>query len=322
MPRRTIVDWDGVATAATHGVLTARALDELGVPRQTVYHRASIGGPWKRLLPGVIMLSSGTPTLEQRHDAALRYAGTGAMITGLAACRLHGMTRLPETDEVHMLIPEARKRASKGFAEIERTTRLPSPVTRDGFRVAPLVRALLDAARRLPSLDQVRALLAEAVQRDLVTPEALAAEAKAGSRRGVARCRVVLEEMGANVHSPAESWAYRLAQSSDLPAMQWNVRLLGPDGTLLGIPDGWIDEVGLAWQIDSMEYHLRPTGYENTVFRHTLMTAAGVVVVHTLPKRLRSDPSAVLDELRRSYRAAQQRPRPRVTAVPRVPAPR
>ncbi len=319
MPRRTIVDWDEVATAATHGVLTARALDELGVPRQTVYHRASIGGPWKRLLPGVIMLSSGTPTLEQRHDAALQYAGTGAMITGLAACRLHGMTRLPETDEVHMLIPEARKRASKGFVEIERTTRLPLPVTRGGFRVAPLVRALLDAARRLPTLDQVRALLAEAVQRELVTPEALAVEAKAGSRRGIARCRVVLEEMNANVHSPAESWAYRLAQNSDLPAMQWNVRLLGPDGKLLGIPDGWMDDVGLAWQIDSTEYHLGPTSYENTVLRHTLMTAAGVVVVHTLPKRIRSDPAAVIDELRRSYRAAQQRPRPLVTAVPRAP---
>ncbi|MFR9730313.1 hypothetical protein ACL03H_13885 [Saccharopolyspora sp. MS10] len=319
MSRRRIVDWDGVATAAIHGVLTARALDELGVPRQTVYYRASLGGPWKRLLPGVIMLSSGTPTVEQRDDAALRYAGTGAMITGLAACRLHGMTRLPGTDEVHVLIPEARKRASKGFVEVERTTRLPSPAVLRGFRVAPLVRALLDAARRLPTLDQVRALLAEAVQRNLVTAEALVAEAKAGSRRGVARCRVVLEEMGANVHSPAESWAYRLTEDSGLPEMQWNVRLLDPDGKLLGVPDGWIDEVGLAWQIDSREYHLRPTEYENTVYRHTLMTAAGVIVVHTLPKRLRSDRAAVLDELRRSYQVAKERPRPPVTAVPRTP---
>ncbi|WP_258342527.1 hypothetical protein [Saccharopolyspora gregorii] len=316
MPRRTIADWDGVATAATYGVITARALDELGVPRQTVYHRASIGGPWKRLLPGVIMLSSGTPTREQRLDAALQYAGTGAMITGIAACRLHGMTQFPGTEEVHMLIPEARKRASKEFVEIERTTRLPRPASQGGFRVAPLVRALLDAARRLPTLDQVRALLAEAVQRGMVTAEALAKEAKAGSRRGVARCRVVLEELGANVHSAAEGWAYRLARKAGLPRTQWNVRLLGPDGKLLGVPDGWIDEVGLAWQIDSLNFHLRPAGYENTVRRHTLMTAAGVVVVHTLPKHIRSNPAAVLDELRRSYQVARQRPRPRVTAVP------
>ena len=85
------------------------------------------------------------------------------MITGLAGCALHGIRRRPETDAVHVLIPVARKRASKGFVEVERTERLPTAVIRSGFRVAPLVRALLDAARQLTSLDEVRALLAEAV---------------------------------------------------------------------------------------------------------------------------------------------------------------
>jgi hypothetical protein len=124
--------------------------------------------------------------------------------------------------------------------------------------------------------------------------------------------------MLSNVHSPAEGWAYRLVQQSDLPPMQWNVRLLDPMGKLLGIPDGWMDDVALAWQIDSLEYHLSPADYELTVRRHTAMTAAGIVVVHTLPSRLRTEPREVLAELRNSYHQAMRRPRPAVTAVTRI----
>ncbi|WP_295140518.1 hypothetical protein [Saccharopolyspora sp.] len=307
-----------MVTAADRDVITVRELDQLGVPRQTVFYRASDAGSWTRLLPGVMLLRSGEATTEQRYAAALRYAGDGSMITGLAGCALHGIRRRPETDAVHVLIPVARKRASKGFVEVERTERLPTAVIRSGFRVAPLVRALLDAARQLTSLDEVRALLAEAVQRGMVTPAALAAELAAGSQRGSSRCRVAVGEMSVNVHSAAEGWAYRLVRGSDLPAMWWNARLLAADGTLLGVPDGWIDEVGLAWQIDSRAYHLSPADYENTVRRHTMMTAAGIVVVHSLPARIRTEPDAVLDELRRSYQAARQRPRPAVTAIPGV----
>lgn len=319
MPRKPRIDWDAVATAAEHGILKVSELDQLGIPRQTVHHRLSRSERWTRLLPGIAMLSTGVPTVRQQYDAALRYAGPDSMLTGSAACRLHGLDRHQNSRNVHVLIPHDQKRASKEFVEVERTERLPAPETRDGFRVAPLVRALLDAARRMPSLDAVRALLAEAVQRGLTYPHDLTAELAVGSQRGSARCRYVLAEISANVHSTAEAWAYRVLQGSDLPDMWWNVRLLAADGSLLGVPDAWIDEVGLAWQIDSRAYHLSPAAYDNTVRRHTMMTAAGVVVVHTLPSRLRDEPAAVLDELRRAHRVAQQRPRPNVTAVPHIP---
>ncbi len=100
--------------------------------------------------------------------------------------------------------------------------------------------------------------------------------------------------------------------------MQWNVRLLDPTGKLLGIPDGWLDDVALAWQIDSLEYHLSPADYALTVRRHTAMTAAGIVVVHTLPSQLRTEPQEVLAELRNAYQQALRRPRPPVTAVTRI----
>ncbi|RCW43206.1 hypothetical protein DFQ14_10795 [Halopolyspora algeriensis] len=302
---------------APRGIITVRELDQVGVPRRTVADRARAGGPWERVLPGVLKLHRGPISDDQLRDAALRYAGPGSMITGLAACVLHGMLRLPEFTTVHMLIPDARKRADHNPVVIERTIRLPVPELVSGFLVAPLVRAVLDAARRCRTLDGVRALLAEAVQRGMVHPDELARELAAGSGRGSALCRLVLQEMNANVHSPAEGWAYRLVQGSGLPPMSWNVRLLDPAGRFLGSPDGWIDDVGLAWEIDSLEYHLSPAAYKTTTARHSTMTAAGITVVHTVPSRLRDDPRGVLDELHGACAAARQRPRPHVTALPR-----
>ncbi len=45
------------------------------------------------------------------------------------------------------------------------------------------------------------------------------------------------------------------------------------------------------------------------------MTASGVVVVHTLPTRLRTDARAVLAELRGAYQVASRRTRPPVTDI-------
>ncbi|MEY8043154.1 hypothetical protein AB8O55_27410 [Saccharopolyspora cebuensis] len=316
MPRKSPIDWDNVSAIAHRGIVTVQQLDQLGVPRQTVHARTGPGGPWTRLLPGIVLLSTGTPTPDQHHDAALRYAGPDAMLTGSAALRLQGLERAPEEQRrVRVLIPHSARRLSAGYVVLERTRRLPDPDVVRGFPVAPMVRALLDAARRLTELDPIRALLAEAVQRRLVSARALKAELEAGSGRGTRLPRIAVEEMLADVHSVAESHAYRLAKRSDLPRMSWNVRVLDSSGALLGIPDGWIDEVGLAWQIDSHAYHLSPASYAATVKRHSLLTAAGVVVVHTLPSQLTREPDAVLAQLRAAYDSARRRPRPPVTAV-------
>src|SRR5260221_12324617 len=45
------------------------------------------GGPWQRLLPGVYLTGTGTPTSDQREITALRYAGGRSVITRLTALR-------------------------------------------------------------------------------------------------------------------------------------------------------------------------------------------------------------------------------------------
>src|SRR6185369_3721212 len=117
--------------------------------RSSIYRRCLPGGPWRRLLPGVILLHPTEPTDEQRLRAALIRGGDSALLTGLWALRRHGLRQIPEPDDVHILVPDAREITSSGFVLVERTTRLPGSVTRGGLPLAPVYRAALDAARRI-----------------------------------------------------------------------------------------------------------------------------------------------------------------------------
>jgi hypothetical protein len=314
MPHREAVDWVSVDAAAPDRVISRAELVRLGVSERMVAARCVPSGPWTRLLPGIVMLHTGTPTWRQRIAAAVRYAGPSAVLTGIIGAWLLGLRRLPSKHEIHVLVPAERRRQSQRGLVVERTTRLPQATQSAGFPVAPVSRALIDGVRRMRDIDQIRAILAEAVQRRVLNATDLQTELDAGSRRGTAIPRMVLRELADGVWSPAESWARRIIQHSRLPAPRWNVGVYSESGQFLGIPDAWFDDVALAWEIDSYEFHLSPQSYARTLAKHARFTAAGIVVLHTLPSRLRTEPLVVRAELEASYEQAARRPRPAVGA--------
>jgi hypothetical protein len=291
----------------------------LGLPRSTVADRCRAGGPWRRMLPGVVKLHNGPPDRADRRRAALLYAGEGSVVTGLDALQLHGMQRMPgPSGPVHLLVPAGRRRAGSGLVLAERTERLP-PAVPGRWPLAPIARAALDATRRLGDRDEVRATLAEVVQRGRCAPADLNVELEAGSSRGSRLTREALSEISDGVRSVAEAHARKLVLRSGLPAPLWNVKLYDRAGRFIAMPDGWFDDVGMAWEIDSPEWHLSPAEYERTVDRRSAMMAQDVVVLHTLPSKLAGAGIQVLDELRRTYAYASRRPRPSVLAIPSTP---
>jgi hypothetical protein len=241
------------------------------------------------------------------------------MITGIEAVRMHGVLKVPDDRRVQVLIPHESKVATWGFAVVERTIHLPKPVFIEGIPVAPLARALIDAARRIDRLDEIRAMIAYAIQHRLCTPEALQRELAEGSTIGSALPRRVVHEMNAGIRSVAEAWAKRVIKRSGLPQPQWNVEIRDVEGKLLGITDAWWEEIGLAWEIDSLEYHLGPADYARTVEKHTRFAAAGVMVVHTLPSRIRDNPEAVISELQAAYKHAAQSLSPSIQRLRKRP---
>lgn len=314
MPRRARVDRDAVSAAAPDGLILVRDLLALGVPSSTIAFRCrKVGGSWWRPLLGLVALARGVLTVRQRLAAALLVTGQEAVVTGLAACVLHGLRRVPGHDVVHVLLPHAHRRRSEGFLLVERTARMPVPRLLEGVRCAPVHRAVLDGARRLVRIDEVRALLAEAVQRRLTTVPALRAEIEAGSCRGASLVRAVIVELEDGVRSAAECWLRELVASMEgFPDVRWNVRVHHEDGSFLAIVDGLVDEVGLAIELHSFAHHADLETFDATMRRQAELIAAGLVVVPVTPRELREDPGAVERKLRAALEQARVRPRPPV----------
>lgn len=310
-----------------HDVASVRELVSAGVPERTIYNRCLDGGPWQRLLPGIVQLSTGPPTDGQLVRAALLLGGAQCLITGIEACRRYGIRRGPvrrsaergQPMVIQILVPSSRQVRSVGHVHVERTNRMPAPYVRDGIPLAPPDRACIDAVRRLRSAGEIAELLSDAVQRRLCTISALCVELDAGSRRGTAMPRAVLRELSAGARSAAEAAARRLWISAGLPDAAWNVEVRDQDGRFIGIADCWVDDVAMVWEIESSEWHLGPEEHTRTVERAAEFTAAGVVYTASKPSRVHRDPKSIAAVLRATYTQAAGRRRPPVVACPHRP---
>lgn len=315
MTRRSGVDYDLLIGLFEDDVVARRDLIKMGVSSSTIARQCRPGGRWTRLLPGVYLLAGGSPSRRQVVRAALLRAGPLVGVTGLEAVRRLGVRRLPDDGRVHILVPEGRGIASRDFLLVERTNRPWRGQLVDGFPIVSAARALIDAARRMERLDVIRAMISDAVQRRIVSPKQLAEELRHIRLGGTHLPRRVLDEIKEGVRSVAEAWSLALIKRSPLPAPQLNVLIRDSNGKQLAIVDGWWDDVGVAWQIDSKEFHMSPDDYARTMAQHSALVAAGVFVVHTLPSRLVNDTKAVINELIGTHSAGRRRPRPPVHAT-------
>ncbi|XWO25558.1 hypothetical protein C5142_15605 [Rhodococcus sp. BGS-1C] len=297
-----------------NSVIRTSVLRKMGVGAKTIVDRTA-GGPWQRILPGLVLLHNGPPTWTQRVTAAVMYGGGEAMLTGRAGLALHGYSTSAHHSQTMLLIPHGSHRKDTSFVSVERTWRLPGAVRKSGLSVAPLDRCLLDAARRTVDEKACTALIAEVVQRGDADVVSLLTELNEGCGRGSAVPRRVLRDLGAGAHSVAELEAQKLYARSGLPPMVHNWNVYADDGKLIGCFDNWLDPVGFVWEIDSFEHHSSPAAYEKTMTRRASAQGYGLVVVSHTPRAIRTQPEVVIADLQRAYQLALQRPRPNVRAV-------
>jgi hypothetical protein len=215
---------------------------------------------WQVVLPSVYANFTGRLTDEQREVAAQLFCGSPSQVTGPGALRAHGMRYAPDDDRVHLLVPHARHVSSLGFVVVRRTHRLDErPAQRGAVTLASVARAVADTARTCDDLRSVRAMVAESVQRRLTTVAQLREELDLGTRKGSALMREALDEVADGVRSAPEAQLRQIAETtSALPAVLWNPALATVSGQSLPTPDGWIDDVGIALEVDSREHHSMP----------------------------------------------------------------
>lgn len=281
-------------------------------------HRLRDGGPWQRLVPGVYVTVTGTPTQVQREMAAMLYGGGYTVITGAAALRHHRMPA-PESGVIDILVPAQRQRQSISFVKVHRTALMPKLVMGPPLRSYALpARAAADTARWLTDLRDVRAVIAGAVQSKRCTVGELAEELRAGGIRNSARLRRVLAEVAQGVRSAPEAELRILIIRAGLPLPMFNPRLYLPDGSFIAQPDAWWPEAGVAIEVDSKRWHFEAADWERTMDRHSDLGQFGIVTLHFTPHKLREDPAFVVQRMTNAYNSGIARPRLLIKVKPAI----
>jgi hypothetical protein len=298
-----------------HGVISRGQAVECGMSQPLVRYRCREAGPWRALLPGVYLSHTGPATDEQRDMAALLYAGPRSALSGPAALRRHGV-RAPRSGLVDVLIPQATRRQDVGFARLHRTARLPRLVCVAGeisYVLAP--RAVADAVWTMTDIREVRAVVADSVQRGICPVPRLAEELAAGPVRGSARLRAALAEVADGIRSSAEADLRSLIERARLPTPMFNPRLFAGE-TFIAVPDCWWPDAAVAAEVDSREWHLSPRDWERTLARHARMGSHGIIVLHFTPGQIRTRQYEVAAEIRAALAARRDRPVVPIRALP------
>ena len=246
---------------------------------------------------GVYLDRGGELTAAQRAAAAFLYAGRAIAVTGPAALAWHGLPARA-SDIVDVLVPLRHRRCDAGFARLRRTSVLPGgSYTEGAVTYAPVDRAIVDAARQMTDLADVRAVVAAGVQRGKVHVVQIVDELNRGAAPGSARLRTALAEVADGVRSAAEADLRKIIVESRLPAPLYNPSLyVGKD--FLASPDAWWSHAGVAAEVDSRAWHFAPADWEHTLARHDRMTAQGILVLRFPPQRLRTARREVAREIK------------------------
>ncbi|MEU8133052.1 hypothetical protein [Streptodolium elevatio] len=289
------------------GVATVRQLRRGGV-RDAERLRKVRAGEWVRVTPAVVLLGEGAPSRWQVAMAAVLHAGGRAVVTGLTALELAGVSNIRYAAQVHVLVSRECGVRSSGRLVYERTKRLPEPLPVRLPPTAPYARAVADACRRLADDARARATVLAAVQHRLCGVGELRREAAYGRGPAAVRMRAIVDEVASGVGSLPEAELRVLVRAAGLPEPLWNPRVYRADGRFLCSPDALWEDEGVVVEVDSVAYHGCDAQQANTAERARAMRAAGLTVVSVLPRQIRDDGPGVVLLVRDTLRAARQRP--------------
>lgn len=285
--------------------------------------RWRLGRTWRAILPGVVLLEAGLPSIDQRLIGSLLFAGPASWLAGPTAAALHGVAGVPSlrsSQRVHVLVPAPQRPRDVMWLSIRRTHLLDERlIDRGALRYSSRARAVVDAAATAPVAVDARAIIIGAVQQGLVRGEDLSHWIEVRQTRGRRLLRSALDEAMSGVWSVAEGDLLSLLRSSPLlPEPMANPLLQDRHGRRLTTPDAWLDDVGLAVMVHSREFHAGPFQWEQTVESDSDLSAMRIPVVGVTPASISRRPRRVLDRVEKAYReAAASGLRPDVTATPR-----
>ena len=272
----------------------------LGLTPAAIHHRRQ-SGQWVDLLPRVYLAHPGTPSRRQRLIAAQLYGGPDCAIDSDDACVFHGVKAVAPDDRlVRVVVPQQSTVRSTGFAVVRRQSASVTTVSTARLRYVEPATAVIVAARRR-NYRGALALISDAVQRRVTSPDELLRAHVRGPPRNAAPTDAALAHVRAGVRSAPEADFRLLAEASTvLPRLAYNCVLRLPEGRRVS-PDAIALDAGVVHETNGRVAHHRDDLLDDLEARHDLMTTAGLVVLHNSPGRIASQGRQVIAQFERCY---------------------
>jgi very-short-patch-repair endonuclease len=280
-----------VAELSQDGVVSLRQLESVGISESAVM-RSLRAGRLHLVLPGVYAV--GHPTLSWRGKlrAALLWCGEEAVLSHMTAASLRELLR-SSSGLVHVTIPRGGKTSHKWvrvhhtrhLAEWERTQV-------NGLAITSIERTLVDIAAEV-SQDRLEQALIRADRSGQLDWAALRRSARGKpNTRKLHAVIAAFDPLAPQANEGIERTFLRLIRKARLPKPEVNVWIHNHEVDFL-----W-RERRLIVELDSREFHLTPTAFENDRRRDIALQALGYTVLRITHRRLNEEPAAVIRELR------------------------
>jgi len=286
--------------AAQDQVVARRQALAAGLTDRAIEHRLRTK-QWQILLPGIYLCHPGEPARRQRLVAALLYCGPASAIDAADACRFHGLKGVSVDDRtVQVVVPADSSARSTAWVVVRRARHFDTVHTQR-LRYADPATAVIAVARQAQTSRRALAVISEAVQRRIASPDALLKAHLLGPRKNGVMTDEALERVRRGVRSVPEAEFHALAAAlPSLPPLLYNPLLRMPDGRRIS-PDALAPDAPLVHETNGRVAHHREDLFEHMQVRHDYLTAAGFTVLHNSPQRIYRDGRSVISEFDRCY---------------------
>jgi very-short-patch-repair endonuclease len=280
------------------GVLTREQALHGGLTLRQVQHRVR-SEKWITLHPGVYMVGRREADQQARTRAAVAWAGSDAVASGLTAAWWWQLRDwAPGATEV--TVPRARSpRVAAGVVVRRRNLDPADLVVLRGLPVTALPLTVLDAAAALGS-DSGRPLVDRALQRRVSFAQLHSAYCRSSGRHGSVWLGQLLRQAADGASSDAERLLHR---------QLWDARIGGWVANHVVMLSGieyWIDVafVGrrLALEVDGWAWHCDVDRFAHDRRRQNALVLAGWTVLRFTWHDLMSRPQAVVAEIQTALR--------------------
>jgi hypothetical protein len=291
-------DWELARLAARqHGVVSITQLNALGLSTGAARQRAK-AGKLHRVHRGVYSISP-LITMKGRWMAAVLASGPEAMLSHLSALALYDIRPTPR-GPIDVTVPA---RGRSGYPGIRiHCVRALHPNDRSaasGIPVTSVPRALLDYAEHT-SLTRLRTAVEAADRQDLLDGRALnELLTRATGRHGTPRLKQALELLLPEspwTQSELEIRFHEIVRAAGLPEPSANVIVHGE------LVDFYWAKLRLVVEVDSYKFHKDRKRFEDDRRKDAKLQLAGERVLRYTDRRINTEPSQIVAELRRIAR--------------------